>query len=240
MKKFFKEMWIPLLIPLAFLFFTIPVFALDTLYQYFDGSAVATGSAWGCTAYKEAVTFTTTDAYSITSVSVKLYRTGVLDTTMLVAIYDTTTGTPDVLLTSESVDVTGITTSTAGEWYNYIFTTPVDLSASTIYTIVLTGGCGGDGSTAYVRWKFSNTEGSLGQEQWYKAGADPWTREDPTNHLNVGFFKTYGLPVSGGSSGTGTTTDSITYHDWLFVTGVQTFLISFIAVGLLFSILKTK
>lgn len=36
------------------------------------------------------------------------------------------------------------------------------------------------------------------------------------------------------------TGNNITYHDWLFVSGIQIFLFSFIAIGLIFSLLKQK
>lgn len=89
--------------------------------------------------YFAAETFTPAVDYLITSVKVKLYKTGSPTGNVSVSITTTSSGEPveGTILTSSTIACSGITTNSAGDWYEATFATPYRLTASTKYSIML-------------------------------------------------------------------------------------------------------
>ena len=83
-------------------------------------------------------TFTTTSAYTSTKAKLKYYRAGSGETgTLDVSLRATSGGLPTGAdLASASIDVTTLTTSSSGAWYEFEWTTPVALSDATQYALI--------------------------------------------------------------------------------------------------------
>lgn len=151
--------------------------------SYTTGDTIST-TAWGTR--WEAQTFTTTGAYTIDSVRLKLLRLGTIDT-VTVRIRDTSAGVPSTtIITSGTADVSGI--STVGEWVT-INLTPADLSASTLYAISIHENIG-DGSSNYLAWRYDEAPSDY-------AGGTARQSNDSENSWSADFgdfmFETYGF-----------------------------------------------
>jgi hypothetical protein len=125
--------YIKILILFLICFIAKDVYA-STLQEYFDtGDNDAnnfSGSTW------RGQTWTTLSAFNIYSVKVLGYVVSDGSSSVTVHLRDTDSGLPvGSDLTSSSVSTTGWTTSTAGEWYEFIFSTPVSLSSATMYSL---------------------------------------------------------------------------------------------------------
>ena len=106
------------------------------LFEHYNLGDVSTFNI-GAAATFGGQTFTPTVAYTITSVRLKLYRTGTPgDAT--IGIQATSSDLPDnTYLTSETISLNGITKDTSGEWVEIAFGTSVTLSVNTKYAIVV-------------------------------------------------------------------------------------------------------
>lgn len=119
-----------------------------TLEQYYDTGddsySNVRGASW------VAQTFTTSGAFTITKVSLLAYRVG-SPGTVVVSIRATSSGYPTGTdLCSGSFNGNDLTTDTAGEWAEAIFSSPAALSASTRYAIIVRAV---DAGAAFVRWR---------------------------------------------------------------------------------------
>lgn len=119
-----------------------------TLEQYYDTGDDSYSNVRG--ANWVAQTFTTSGAFTITKVSLLVYR---VDSpgTVVVSIRATSSGYPTGAdLCSGTFNGNDLTTDTAGEWAEAVFSSPAALSASTQYAIIIRAV---DAGAAYVRWR---------------------------------------------------------------------------------------
>ena len=128
--------------------------ALQDYYNTGDDSSLALyGIYWA------AQTFTAGITYTITSVKLKLYRVG-SPGNITVGIWDTAgdlpTGGADV---SGVTNCDGITTNTTGEWVEFTFGAGIELTASSVYAIVVNGGTASANS---IRWRYKLNGGYAG------------------------------------------------------------------------------
>lgn len=118
---------------------------MATIREYYntgdDDLRAITDTTW------YAQTWTTTEGYSIYSVKLKLYRVGTPGT-CTVGIYRTSSSDPTgSALVSTTLDGDTFTTSTSGEWKEFVFSTNYPLSNSTKYAIVVYSAAAG------LRWR---------------------------------------------------------------------------------------
>ena len=142
----FPVLWVVLcLIP-------APVSA-DSQYQSY-----ATGDDSAVDIYGEnwyAQSFTTNDAYYITSVRLKIYRVGNPGTlTVSIRAADVLGAPSGSDRTSGTINANTITTGTGGAWYEIEFSSQWPLQANTQYTIVVRAVAGD--SSNYVCWRFDD------------------------------------------------------------------------------------
>ncbi len=98
--------------------------------------------------YPAGQTFTTSTDYTVSAVSLKLYRSG-YPGTVTVSIQSTSGGLPTgTVLAYGMINGNDITESTSGAWYMVNFITPVALTSGTVYAIVASVE-----STQTVYWK---------------------------------------------------------------------------------------
>lgn len=144
-----------------------------------------------------AQSWTTTSAYDISKVELLLYRVGT-PPNITVTIEGVASGSPDYPddspLASVSVDVSGITTDSGGEWVACVFSSPASLSDATQYFIVIDDGYT-DASNRYI-WLGDTSADN------YAGGERVRTINDRGSWISLnyeGTFKTYsgsvGTPV---------------------------------------------
>jgi hypothetical protein len=147
-------------------------------------------------------------AHTITSVKVKLWRTGATPGTVYVGIRATSGNHPTGSdLTSGSMDGATITTSWNGAYYE-IPVTELTVDPNTKYAIVLrapnaTGG-------AAIGWAVNNSDGYSGgnKENSTNSGAS-WTSFDDADQMFEVWGNTVATPISASDSGVGSDTASI-------------------------------
>lgn len=162
----------------------------------------------------EAQTFVADETGYITVVKVKLYRVGdPQDVT--VSIRATSAGLPTGIdLSSATVDCTGITPATVGEWVTFTLACPVLVIGGTTYAIVIRAP---SGSTPYnyCNWRCSGTSIYTGGSRIYSTNSGvTWTAYTPQDYVfNLTFaggeinYKNILQPVRGG----------VTYQGWVYV-----------------------
>lgn len=167
-----------------------PVMAADAQkyeeYAVDDDEAVELyGNIWG------AQTFTTgTEAHSVTSVRLLLYREG-SPGTVTVSIRKTTATDPSgVDLTFGTLNGNNFTDAVAGVWYAFDVT-PYSLEASTMYAIVVRATAGN--VTNSVWWNSDGTAGAEpnGQEETSANGGTTWTGDADDDFM----FEIWGEPI---------------------------------------------
>lgn len=139
-----------------------------------DNTDFMAGNAW------VGQTFTPSIPHTITSVKLKLYRIG-SPGTLTVGIRATSSGKPTGAdLCSGTIDGNGLTTDTAGAWYEITFGAGTSLSVGTMYAIV---GRALDGtiSTDEVRWRVDRTSST------YSGGTEVYS----TNGGSIWYIDTY-------------------------------------------------
>jgi len=174
----------------SFLMPVLPVLAADAqLYEGYsagnDEAVELYGNIWG------AQTFTTgTEAHSVTSVRLLLYREG-SPSTVTVSIRKTTATDPSgVDLTSGTLNGNNFTDAVAGVWYAFDVT-PYSLEASTMYAIVVRATAGN--VTNSVWWNSDGTAGAEanGQEETSANGGITWTGDADDDFM----FEIWGEPI---------------------------------------------
>ena len=136
-------------------------------------------------------TFTTSEAYYITSVRLQIYRVGDPGT-LTVSIRDTSAGVPTGGdRTSGTINANTITTSATGGWYEIEFSSQYPLQSDTQYAIVVRAVAGD--SDNRVCWRFVSTGGTYanGTYVWSVNSGIGWT----TNSAHDFMFSTWGEVV---------------------------------------------
>lgn len=124
-----------------------------------------------------AQTFTTSEAYDITEVQVKLYRNASVTGTVTLSIRATSGNLPtgaDLVSTTKAA--TDITTSSPGEYYTFTFASAYTLTSGTVYAIVIRVS---DGSgAAKLSWRGENPGAgtySSGRQCYSTTSGSSWT-----------------------------------------------------------------
>jgi hypothetical protein len=135
------------------------------------GEAIGGSSNW------KAQTWLATDSYSATSMKLKLHRdAGLATTTLTVSLRATSSGEPsggDLTGSTTTMSTADITTSSPGTWYEFTFSSAVDIVNGTTYAIVarLTAQSGG-----WCRWRTDTTAGYTGGSDYDSTdGGSSWT-----------------------------------------------------------------
>ena len=164
-----------------------------TLHEYYsdndDSASNFRDTSWQCQ------TFTTTSAYVISSVKLKIYRVG-SPGTITVSIRATDVGgkPTGADLASGTTDGDTLTTSSSGEWREITFGTPYSLSGTTKYAIVAStasgdyenevlwkrdatsptysGGSAGDSTDSGSSWSLITTQDMM-FECWESSALEP-------------------------------------------------------------------
>ena len=157
------------------------------------------GDIWG------AQTFQHTAAYTITYVELKMHRSGSGGnvTVSIRAVDGSNHPTGGDLAVSNAVDCSSITTSTAGEWVTFTFTTSYSLAADTTYAIVARG----DSVIANaVRWEVDTSSPSYANGNFVTSSdsGSSWTTQTWD-----GIFRAYGNTVSPDEYAEGTKTVTV-------------------------------
>lgn len=155
------------------------------------------------TGKNEGQTFTPTETFDLSSVKLKLYRTG-NPANLTVQIRTTAGGTPtDTVLATGMIDADSITASSPGEFYEIVMT-PFELQAATLYAIVLVTGAGDSSNKVNSRKKDGGSSYGQGKKQ-AKDGAGAWTSQNDEDLmfevLGLGEPTATGSIIIGGMSG---------------------------------------
>jgi hypothetical protein len=103
-----------------------------------------------------AQTFTATDSYQISGIDVRLYRSGAAPGNITARLRAVALGVPDGPdLATGTINGNNITTYNRGEWYKIIFTTNVQLTSGTTYSVVLDAAAGN--AVNFIVWRDSST-----------------------------------------------------------------------------------
>jgi hypothetical protein len=157
----------------------------DLIEERFESSSG--GAAVSNSSYNLAQTFTTQRAYGCIKVALKMYREGTPPNITVALQGVDGSGFPDGSdLESISVDITGITTSSTGEWVECVFASTESLSADTKYAIVVRDGYT-DASNRY-RWRqFTSYSYYTGGTKLFASTGSNWV----TAAINDFTFRTY-------------------------------------------------
>jgi hypothetical protein len=140
-----------------------------------------------------AETFTTTSAYTITSVKLLMARLG-SPGNLTVSIRATSGGEPTGGdLCSVTIDPSSITTNEVGEWVEFTFDTPYALSDATLYAIVARTATGDNDNRIYWRADISSPSYSGGQFGLSADSGSSWVMLSSTDKL----FETWGSSAPG-------------------------------------------
>ena len=185
--RYFTKVLTPLLLALVLLFTILPMPTdAQTLYENFATGDDATESVYG--ANWSAQTFTTGTAHSVSSVSLKLNRTGTPKiftvSIRLTGVNSTPVGAD---LCSGTYNGSTFNTTAAGEWYTINLTPEYSLENGEEYAIVARA-VAGDGSN-YVGWRYDSGNGyAAGNFTTSNNSGVDWTH----NPANDFMFKVYG------------------------------------------------
>ena len=174
---------------LLVLSFAVPVYADIQQYDYYSTGDEDAVDIYGANWYAQ--TFTTSEAYSISSVRLKIYRLGEPGTgTVSIREADDGGDPAGGDLCSGTINANTITTGTGGGWYEIEFSSSYDLEASTQYAVVARA-IAGDSSN-YLAWRYDPT-GSLDDGNYESStdGGMSWT-------ANINYdcmFSTWGSDV---------------------------------------------
>jgi len=162
---------------------------MATKYEYL--STGDDNKAYSSAIRYDAQTFTVGGtAHTVTSVKIKMYRDAGYSTTTTMAIYGVDgSDLPDdgnVLATSDAVAAALITTDSAGDWVEFTFSSPPELSASTVYAVVLIP------TASYVYWLYDNNSNAYVDGTLALRNAGTWV-EAPNDD---GMFEVWGNPVA--------------------------------------------
>jgi hypothetical protein len=156
-------------------------FAYRTHLQQLAGT---TGQSFGNNAISEAVaqSFTPASAIDVTSIRVALNKSGTPTDNVSLKIYsDTGANLPNASLGTADNVYNGANVSTTQSWVEFHFATPVSLSASTKYWMVLERSTAVDGSNNYlVRYNSGSVYASNGVSV---RNSGTWGAESSTNDM---------------------------------------------------------
>ena len=145
-------------------------------------------------------TFTTSSAYTISAVLVKIYREGSPDT-FDVGIRETSGGLPTGAdLTSGSINASAITDNTSGEWYS-VNLTPQALNNATMYAIVCRATSGDADNSVTWRMDGSSPTYGGGTYVWSGNSGSVWTADDTRDFMFQTASMYITIEASGLSSG---------------------------------------
>lgn len=145
---------------------------MSTLFDKFNTGDDAGISINTASTYWQAMTFTAAYTYVISSIKIKIYRSGTPGTGT-VSLYSTVGGVPSASLSSGTYDLSGITTDTGGEWIEFELDTAINIVTGNVYAIVFD-----DDSTAGNEcfWRADNASGySGGIYKWTGNSGTTWT-----------------------------------------------------------------
>lgn len=133
-------------------------------------------------------TFTHTVRHNITSVKLKHFRSGTVGNTT-VDIYATSGGVPTgSVLATKTQDMSGVTTTSPGQFYEYVLTTNPELSANTMYAIVCY--TADDNNNLLMRKDDSSPSYSGGT--FITTAPGSWTADSTSD----GLFEEYGTEIT--------------------------------------------
>lgn len=220
-----------LLINLTVLMLPFSVFATSSLQENWTTTLNDTGGL--DTTNWLAQTWTANSSYSLTSEKVLLRRVGTI-TNAVLSVRATSAGSPiGSDLVSSTVDVSGITTATAGQWVEFSFSTPLSVNSGTVYAIILRITTG-DGSN-YLRWLTDINYGYSGGTYLHSSDSGAtWT----SGNLDMN-FENYG-EFSRSMGSTSIATSTATLNDIEFGLGIIIVLMFLYFVGYIYNHLSIE
>lgn len=179
---------------------------MATKFEYYDTGDDSQGGFYGASWHAQ--TFTTTVGLSATSVKLLVAREGASGTlTISIKAVDGAGKPTGADLCSKAIDSTILTTDkNVGEWYEFIFTTPYFLSATTMYAIVAR--CTGTGVSDRCYWRFDGSSPTYanGQDLYSSDSGSSWTAFSSIDRM----FEVWGVVVNIRSAHLGSDGDFIT------------------------------
>jgi len=173
----------------------------------FDG-----GSALASATYQLAQTFLAGSSYTLTKVELLLYREGT-PPNLTVEIQSTSAGEPtNSVLATQSIDISGITADTAGEWVPVVFVTPYALTSGVTYAIVISDGW--TDAANRVRWRqFIQYDNYAGGDKWWSTtdGATWTITNDDMGFKNYSGTSAEDPVLEGTIAGTGSQSGALTF-----------------------------
>lgn len=132
--------------------------------------------------FRDGQTFTPQITHSISRIDLKLFRVGTV-TNVTIELRTTTDNKPDGdetaygdALASITVNVSGITTDTGGQWVAFAFNTPVALTASTKYAIVIKSTI--SSASHNVQWRVDSANATYTRGDRCRWTSPNWTLYD--------------------------------------------------------------
>lgn len=165
---------------------------MTTKFEYYDSGDDSQGGFYGT--YWHTQTFTTTVGFTITSVKLLVARVGASGTlTISIKAVDGAGKPTGADLCSKAIDSTVLTTNAdVGEWYEFTFTTPYLLSATTMYAIVVR--CTGTDNSNRCYWRFDGSSPTYtnGQDLYSSDSGSSWTAFASIDRM----FETWGTVIN--------------------------------------------
>lgn len=160
---------------------------LEESHETSNGAA-----ALGSADYRLASTFLTTSAYTLSMVELLMYREGTPpNITLEIHGVDISEYPDNSSIATCSVDISGITTNSAGEWVQCVLTVPVALSNATKYGIVV--GDGWTDASNRFRWlQQTGLDNYADGGKYYASTGENWA---PSNYDMT--WRTYSSSVGG-------------------------------------------
>lgn len=132
--------------------------------------------------FRDAQTFTPQITHSISRIDLKLYRVGTV-TNVTIELRTTTDGKPDgniaaygEALATKTVDVSGITTNTGGQWVAFTLTTPIVLTADVKYAVVIKSDI--SSASHNVNWRVDHVASSYTRGDRCRYSVTDWALYD--------------------------------------------------------------
>jgi hypothetical protein len=136
-------------------------------------------------------TFTASDSYSLTSVKILIYKSDGTPGNVVLGIKATSAGLPTGSeLGSVTIAGSSLTTNTAGEWKEFVFSSPISLTSATQYALIVR--CPTCDESNRIRWKLVGTGTYSGGTQVLSGDSgSSWSTDIPDF-----LFQTYGTTES--------------------------------------------
>lgn len=146
--------------------------------------------------YHDGQIWTTTSAYRLASIKIKLYRDVTLNPgNVTMYIYATSGDLPtgSALKTSEAVDCSGITTDSAGEEVEFTFTDGYDVSDATKYAMVILSS---NATINNLYWK-ADSDNGYADGLAVRGGFSTWYSNSAVDHWFETYSATENIDVTG-------------------------------------------